>query len=240
MIAGILRDEIVTGVVADGQRLGSGPELVERFGVSRPTLREAFRILEAESLITIERGVYGGVIARRPDEGHTVRAMATVLQSRGATLSDVYEARTAIEPSAVRLLATARSRKTKVKALRAIVDREDAAIDDPPLYAAANIEFHEALVGASDNKTLLLLTEVLHDLVAAAVTRGTEGDTDTKARARRVAGVDAHRRVLELIEAGEASEAESFWRDHMNLVGSIMLRRAGDHTVSAQPVATAS
>jgi DNA-binding FadR family transcriptional regulator len=240
MIAGILRDEIVTGAVTDGQRLGSGPELVERFGVSRPTLREAFRILEAENLISIERGVYGGVIARRPDEGHTVRAMATVLQSRGATLSDVYEARSVIEPAAVRLLAGARARKAKVKVLQAIVDREDEAIGDPTQYAAANIEFHEGLIGASDNKTLLLLAEVLHDLVADAVTTLTEADTDSKAKARRVAGVDAHRRVLELIQAGEASEAETFWRDHMNLVGSIMLRKGGDHTVITHPVSSAS
>jgi DNA-binding FadR family transcriptional regulator len=240
MIAGILRDEIVTGAVADGQRLGSGPELVERFGVSRPTLREAFRILEAENLISIERGVYGGVVARRPNEAHTVRAMATVLQSRGATLSDVYEARSVIEPAAVRLLAGARARKAKVKVLQSIVDREDEAIDDPSEYAAANIDFHEGLVGASDNKTLLLLAEVLHDLVADAVTTLTEADTDSKARARRVAGVDAHRRLLGLIQAGEASEAESFWRDHMNLVGSIMLRSGGDHTVVSHPVASAS
>jgi DNA-binding FadR family transcriptional regulator len=235
MIAGILRNEIVTGVVADGERLGSGPELVERFGVSRPTLREAFRILEAESLISIERGVYGGVVARRPDEAHTVRAMATVLQSRGATLSDVYEARSAIEPAAVGLLARSRGRKARVKALRSIIDREVVAIDDPSAYAAANIDFHEELIGASGNKTLLLLAEVLHDLVANAVTTLTEQDTDDRARERRLAGIDAHEQVLRLIEAGDGLEAEQYWRDYMNLVGAIMLRRGGERIVVSQP-----
>jgi GntR family transcriptional regulator, transcriptional repressor for pyruvate dehydrogenase complex len=235
MIAGILRNEIVTGVVGDGERLGSGPELVERFGVSRPTLREAFRILEAERLISIERGVYGGVVARRPDEAHTVRAMATVLQSRRATLSDVYEARSVIEPAAVRLLAGSRGRKGKVRSLQSIIDREIATVDDPSAYAAATIDFHEELIGASGNKTLLLLAEVLHDLVATTVTTLTEQDTDDRARERRLAGIDAHQQVLSLIDAGDALEAERFWRQYMDLVGSIMLRRGGERTVVSQP-----
>jgi GntR family transcriptional regulator, transcriptional repressor for pyruvate dehydrogenase complex len=230
-IAGVLRSEIVTGVVTDGERLGSGPELVERFGVSRPTLREAFRILEAENLIEIERGVYGGVIARRPDEGHTLRAMATVLQSRGATLSDVYEVRTVIEPAAVRRIAEGKARKTKVKALRAIADREDDAIDDLPTFAAATVEFHEQLVELSGNKTLYLLAEVLHDMIADAVGRLTELDSDSGGRARREAAVVAHRELIELIDKGKADDAETYWRAYMDVVGRMMLRNGGDSTV---------
>jgi DNA-binding FadR family transcriptional regulator len=231
MIAGVLRTEIVTGAVADGERLGSGPELVERFGVSRPTLREAFRILEAENLIEIERGVYGGVVARRPDEGHTLRAMATVLQSRGATLSDVYEVRTIIEPAAVRKITDGKGRKAKVKALRAIADREEGSIDDLPTFAAATVEFHEQLVELSGNKTLFLLAEVLHDMIAGAVARLTELDSDSRGRARREAAVVAHRELLDLIDAGDADEAEGYWQRYMDVVGRLMVRNGGDSTV---------
>ena len=60
LIADELRALIVSGELADGASLGREPDLVERFGVSHPSLREALRILEAEGLITVVRGVLGG------------------------------------------------------------------------------------------------------------------------------------------------------------------------------------
>src|SRR5262249_13589793 len=81
-IADELRRLIVSGELGDGESLGHEPDLIERFGVSRPSLREALRILEAEGLITVVRGVNGGVVANRPDERLTARTAALVLQSR--------------------------------------------------------------------------------------------------------------------------------------------------------------
>ena len=96
-IAASIRADIVSGHLADGQYIGSQDDLTKRFAVSKPTLREAFRVLEAEGLIEIERGAYGGVIARRPDESHTTRAASMILASRQVPLADVYEARRVIE-----------------------------------------------------------------------------------------------------------------------------------------------
>jgi DNA-binding FadR family transcriptional regulator len=67
-IADEIRALIVSGQLADGDLVGREPELVERFGVSRPSLREALRILEVQGLISVVRGVLGGSFARRPDE----------------------------------------------------------------------------------------------------------------------------------------------------------------------------
>jgi len=59
MIASYLRSRIVRGELAEGDSLPSEVELMHQFDVSRPTLREAFRILETESLIVIRRGSRG-------------------------------------------------------------------------------------------------------------------------------------------------------------------------------------
>jgi DNA-binding transcriptional MocR family regulator len=66
-IADELRRLIVSGQLSEGDSLGREPELVERFGVSRPSLREALRILEAEGLISVVRGMLGGVVVHAPD-----------------------------------------------------------------------------------------------------------------------------------------------------------------------------
>jgi GntR family transcriptional regulator, transcriptional repressor for pyruvate dehydrogenase complex len=237
-IAAILRSEIVSGRVADGERLGSGDELLERFGVSRPTLREALRVLEAESMITIERGTYGGVIARRPGEQYIQKAMMTVLESRGVALADVYEARTIIEPASAGRLAESKGRKAAVRKLQSVIDLEEESIDDPVVFASNNVKFHEMLVAASGNQTLVLLSDVLHEIVEQAVTRLTERDGTAKGLARRRTGVESQRRLLELIAAGKSAEAEVYWREYMRMVGQIMLRGGNvgvivDHSQSA-------
>ena len=66
-IADELRRLIIEGHLKEGDSLGHEPDLIERFGVSRPSLREALRILEAEGLISVVRGVLGGVVVHRPD-----------------------------------------------------------------------------------------------------------------------------------------------------------------------------
>jgi DNA-binding FadR family transcriptional regulator len=91
-IADELRSLIVSGELSEGDSLGHEPDLVERFGVSRPSLREALRILEAEGLVTVVRGVRGGVVVHAPDQRMTARTAALVLQARNVPLADVFEA----------------------------------------------------------------------------------------------------------------------------------------------------
>src|SRR4026209_1677486 len=88
-IADELRRLIVSGKLSEGESLGHEPDLVERFGVSRPSLREALRILEAEGLISVVRGMLGGIVVHEPNERMTARTAALLLQSRNVSLADV-------------------------------------------------------------------------------------------------------------------------------------------------------
>ena len=161
-IADELRALIVNGELADGESL-------ERFGVSRPSLREALRILEAEGLITVVRGVLGGVVAHQPSERMTARTAALVLQARNVTLGDVHQARSMIEPAAVRVLATSPSKKA-VEELKALVEAQRAVIDDPEAFGKANAHFHERLIELSGNQTIGIVAEMLNEIIARAVT----------------------------------------------------------------------
>jgi len=222
-IADELRHLIITGELDEGDSLGHEPDLIERFGVSRPSLREALRILEAEGLITVVRGVQGGVRVHRPDHRLTARTAALVLQARNVSLADVFDARTIVEPAAVRLVASARNRKACARRLRELIEAQEEVIGDPEAFGPANARFHEELVGMAGNQTLGIVAEMLNEVVSRAVTAVSAAPADGGSEATRRRGVRSQARLADLSEAGDAEGAEAHWRTHMGVVGRIMV-----------------
>jgi DNA-binding FadR family transcriptional regulator len=222
LIADEVRRLIIEGQFEDGERLGHEPELIERFGVSRPSLREALRILEAEGLITVVRGVQGGVIVHQPDHRQAARTAALVLQARNVSLADVFEARTIVEPAAVRIVAQGRGHKAAATELRALIAEEEATIDEPDTFAQVNTRFHEALVALAGNQTMTILVEMLNDVVTRAVAAVAQTPAEESVATRR-RGVRSQQRLADLIEAGDAEAAEAHWRTHMVVVGKVLL-----------------
>src|SRR3954452_4096131 len=168
-IADELRGLIASGELSEGDSLGREPELVERFGVSRPSLREALRILETEGLITVLRGVHGGVIVHEPDQRMTARTAASLLQARNVSLADVFDARAQLEPLATRLIASMRGPRAAVVELQALIEQEEEAIEDPEAFGVADAAFHDRLVALAGNQTLSIVAEMLNEIVVRAV-----------------------------------------------------------------------
>src|SRR5262249_11992821 len=92
LIASYIRGQIVRGDLKTGDALPSETVLMEMFGVSRPTLREAFRILEAESLISVRRGARGGARVVSPDIAVAARYVGLLLPTSGTAIAGVFEA----------------------------------------------------------------------------------------------------------------------------------------------------
>jgi GntR family transcriptional regulator, transcriptional repressor for pyruvate dehydrogenase complex len=225
-IADELRRAIVQGELADGESLGREPDLVERFGVSRPSLREALRILEAEGLISVRRGTLGGVVAHQPNERMTARTAALVLQARNVPLADVYDARGLIEPVAVRVIAASPTHRAAAAELRRLTAEQLEAIDDPEEFGRANSRFHGRLVELAGNQTLSIVVEMLNEIVAravAAVSQPDVGDEGRDTTAVRLRGLRSQARLATLIENGDAAGAEAHWAQHMEVVGKVML-----------------
>lgn len=221
-IADELRALIVSGELSEGDSLGHEPDLVERFGVSRPSLREALRILEAEGLVSVVRGVRGGVVVHEPDGRMTARTAALVLQARNVSLEDVFEARSLLEPIAAKALAARRGRKAAIAELRLLVREEVDAIEDPERFGEANAAFHQRLVSLAGNQTLSIVAEMLTEIVSRAVTSVSQENVVGSLAVRR-RGIRSQERLLDLLEAGDSAGAEDHWRSHMQVVGKVML-----------------
>lgn len=222
-IADELRTLIVSGELSDGESLGREPDLVKRFGVSRPSLREALRILETEGLIRVVRGLHGGVVVQSPDHRMTARTAALILQSRNVSLADVFAARSMIEPLAAKAVASSRKRKSAAAELRRLIEEERAALDDPEAFGLASAQFHERLVALADNQTLIILTEMLNEIVVRAVTAASRGEDNVGSTASRRRGIRSQEHLVDLIEKGKAAEVEAHWQSHMSIVSKVML-----------------
>src|SRR6266436_1760365 len=66
VLADKLRRQIVSGELKPGDTLPSEAHLLEEYGISRPALREAMRVLESEELIAVSRGIRGGAVVLEP------------------------------------------------------------------------------------------------------------------------------------------------------------------------------
>ncbi len=137
LIATLYRRQIVRGELRPGDTLPSEQQLMGQFGVSRPTLREAFRILEAEDLISVKRGSRGGARVTQPSLSVAARYVGLLLQVQGTTIADVYEARMVLEPACARLLARRRT-KQDLADLNACIEELRGAVEAGHLRPAGH------------------------------------------------------------------------------------------------------
>ena len=186
-------------------------ELMERFGVSRPTLREAFRVLESESLILVQRGVRGGARVTRPTKQTLARYAGLILEYEGVTLKDVYDARVTLEADMIRKLAAERDPDTIAALDAALLPGQGEMSDERARLALA--EFHIAIAALCGNKTLQMVNKMLYHLIAKATRSMRPSGTRAEHAWRR--SMKAHAQVVDLIKAGERDGAVEFWRSHL-------------------------
>jgi DNA-binding FadR family transcriptional regulator len=223
LVATHIRRQIVVGELVEDDVLPSETALMEEFSISRPTLREAFRILESEGLITVRRGAHGGARVQEPSSDVAARYAGLVLQHRGTTVADVLEARVIVEAPAARIVAQRRDRVSVARHLQEQLETHGEA------NAAHFHEFNAQVVEFTGNQTLVLLTAMLEHISRAAALSYERIHPDDGGL-----GKTAHRtrqKLVQLIKAGDADAAETLWRKHLTEAGRILTEGAGGNVV---------
>ena len=219
VVAGILRDRIIDGELANGDSLPKQEDLMEEFRISRPTLREALRQLENEGLLTVRRGSIGGSVVEVPTAESSAYTFGLVLQSRRTTIADLATAIERIEPIAASLCAERDDRAAEVvPVLRANLEETAAAIGDGEAFTSLSRRFHELMVGACGNETLIVMLGALEGLWseqerqwAARVT--TEGRYPDESHRRQV--LTTHASLVDAIAEGDAAAASRIAAGHL-------------------------
>jgi DNA-binding FadR family transcriptional regulator len=220
MLADDIRSQVVSGVFRPGQSLPAEKELLETYDVARPTLREAMRILEAESLVETRRGSKGGVIVRVPDPDVVIRQAAVLLQLSGATMRDVYASRAALEPEAVRILAR-NGREADIASLRAIIEEGRACLaGSPEVFGSVAGRFHRAVVHLSGSVTMSFVVDMLASITDATYQRGVQSLNATARKQQMRKALASWSHLVSLIEAKDVEGAYRQWVTHLETVGA--------------------
>jgi DNA-binding FadR family transcriptional regulator len=218
LVAGHIRRQVVTRQLHDGDALPTETSLMEQFGISRPTLREAFRILESEGLITVRRGARGGARIQEPSTEVAAVYSGLVLQHRNTTVADVLAARTLVEAPAARMLAERPDRD-------AIVERLQHELEHTSIDPDEFDRFNHVIVELTENQTLILISAIIAGIARAAALRYSVDDDRRDQLVRRA--MRTRQQVIDFIAAGDGDHAEDLWRRYLTEAGDVLAAGTG-------------
>ena len=202
------RHALFEGRLRAGEPVGSEQQLAVQFGVSRTTVRDALRSLEAAGIVEIRTGVKGGVRIAQGDPNRFADGLAVQLKLVGLDPRDALAAQMGLEWVAAELAATSAT-DADLAALEALLTEAAGLVDAGPAFTTSATAFHEAVAHASHNwaieTSLRAIREVVHELHV---------QNTIPSRARRV--VDTHRQIYEAVQARDPQRASALMRAHIS------------------------
>lgn len=206
-LAAVLRQRIVSGALREGDRLPSESALAQQAGVSRSTVREAFRTLQEGGFI--ERASPKVMVVRTQREDLAYRELTHALRRRQVTFRHLVEALLTIEPELTRLAAE-RADAGDIQALRSLVEAQHEALEDFPEWSRLDEEFHLTIAELSANPALVIARMPITQLLLPTVSRFMTSTIQT------THGTRYHERILAEIEAHDPGLAAAVMRRHVN------------------------
>lgn len=162
-----LLEAVSSGRFRPGDPFPSERELMERYGVGRPAIREAVQSLQAMGLLEVRHGERPRVAAPRLDHLHEqmMQTMRHVITHDPRVLAELKDARVLMEAALVRIAAELRS-EAQLSALRDLLARQRAASADPEAFRELDGRFHHAIAEISGNGLLASLCRAVFDWMA--------------------------------------------------------------------------
>ncbi len=208
--------QIESGDLGPGSRLPSERELMDRYGVGRPAVREAMQTLENMGLIAITHGERAKVnhLEARDMFSRIQHTARYLLSNSPQTLEHLKEARLMFELGMVKVAAK-RATAEDIARLRQAISDQEKAVEDPESFITADVNFHMSLAGTTRNPICTAVSEAklqwLREYHIEMISvPGRESVT-----------IAEHRRMLERVEAHDAEGAAQAVTDHLNRVSKL-------------------
>ena len=209
-VSGVMEQRIVRGDLKPGVQLPTEQGLAQQFGVNRSTVREAIRQLEQEGLV--ERRGSKRLHVTMPGGYDAAPRTARSLLLHQVTFEELFQVALVLEPQAARLAAGAAGPAARAE-LNDAVDRLAAhhkAGGSIQSHAELDIEFHALVARISGNRALMLAREPINLLYRPSLIRLQQALPQMERR-----NLDAHKRIVKAIAAGDADLAHEWTRKHL-------------------------
>lgn len=202
-VANDIVGEIVRRRLHTGDHLPLESAMVDQYGVSRSSLREALRLLEVQGLIHLKPGPGGGPVAGTVEPAYLARTAALFFYLGAATYDDLMRTQCLVEPLCAQLAAAHPDRASTMAPF--LVEATPADERD---YRQEAARFHSAVYELADNFVLTLLTQAVTHIVTELVAT-TMDPVDL-----RPAILHEHAALAAMIAAGRPAEAQQLMADH--------------------------
>jgi GntR family transcriptional repressor for pyruvate dehydrogenase complex len=202
-----------------GSRIGTEEELAREFGVSRPTLREALRMLSSGDLVRATKGPGGGIFVANTVEKGMGRSIsdfiAMMLETNRVSIDELLEARTLLEVPLAGLAAY-RAEPEILAEIRAAVEDGKAGMDDQAALHRADARIHHAIAAAGGNRVVEAFMQWTLDVLQPSLAAIVEHAVVESAI------VEQHEALLRALERGDALRAERAMREHLDYVRDLV------------------
>lgn len=206
-------DQIVallrSGRLAPHDRLPSERQLAEAFGVSRVTVRDALRTLEAQGLMSVRVGAGGGAFVTAPSDEVVGERLTDLLTLSSVDPDQVAEARLMMELGILDLVLT-RATEGDLDTLRAVCRRAEESLAGGAYDRTTAEQFHARLAEATHNAAVALLAGSFRGPLRLAALRAREPAADAHQRT-----VEDHRELLDAIARRDRDTARAVMTRHL-------------------------
>lgn len=209
-----IKDMILSGQLKPGDRLPSERNMMDMLQRSRPTIREALRMLERAGFIRTIAGSNGAII-QEPNTKGVEQSLEAMLQSSQITLEKMSEYRS-LNDVAIAGWAAERRTDEDLEALDALLAHAETTVENYEDFILIDPQFHGLLAKASKNEVAYIMTQVFSKLLVNMMSTRM-GPMTTPERIEMCKGIlKMHKDVVEAIRAKDVNAAEEAMRYHVH------------------------
>ena len=227
-VAEEIKSWVVAECMAPGDRLPSEQEMIARFGMSKSTIREAMRILDAQGLVKTRTGPGGGSFVHEVSLERAWALLGNYFYFKNLTIADIYQVRLALEPELAASLAGKLSEAELARLEENIhnYDAPPADAEEERAQHVASLRFHQILASKAGNELLGFLVGFMAKMLTDLTVYRRLYEPRNYELWRKGRGYQAS--LVKALRDGDAPRARETMLSHMQTARTLMAKQEAE------------